>query len=262
VIIKKREIVNKAKLFLTAVATNLLLAHGTQAVPLVTTNDATITAFQAGASVYDLEALSAVGVDALDATLDGLIPLAGTTIYKIGGGHFHSGGASFNDLGGNPGAPSVVGELDPAIRTSNVRSGSHVLLPTHSSDNGDPLAATVCADGACFFEIEFVNPIAKFGGWIGGGNATVFVKDRIKLADGTDDTTQLEFFNVTAGEFFGVTSALTNIDSITIFANGSPTFLLDDITIGGAGNGGGTVPLPSSLALLLAGVPFLRRFCA
>lgn len=250
---------NKAKLFLTAVATNLLLAHGTQAVPLVTTNDATITAFQAGASVYDLEALPAIGIDALDATLDGLIPLAGTTIYKIGGGHFHSGGASFNDLAGNPGAPSVVVELDPAIRAGNVHSGSHALIPTHASDAGDPLGATVCADGTCFFEIEFVSPVSKFGGWIGGGAVKVFVKDRIKLADGGDDTVQLEFFDVKAGEFFGVTSALNNIDSITIFTVGSPTFILDDITIGGSGNGGGTVPLPGSLALLLTGIALLRR---
>ena len=69
---------------------------------------------------------------------------------------------------------------------------------------------------------------------------------------------QLEFFDVKAGEFFGVTSALNNIDSITIFTVGSPTFILDDITIGGSGNGGGTVPLPGTIALLLAGIPFLR----
>ena len=161
-------------------------------------------------------------------------------------------------MAGNPGAPSVVGELDPAIRSGNVRSGSHVLIPTHASDAGDPSSATICADATCFFEIEFVSPIAKFGSWIGGGNATVFVKDRIKLADGSDDTTQLEFFNVKAGEFFGVTSTLTNIDSITIFANGGPTFVLDDITIGGSSGGGGTVPEPSALALLALGIPFLR----
>jgi hypothetical protein len=249
---------NIAKLTLSLLTLGIVGLHGAQAVPLVTTSDAAITAFQSGATVYDLEGLPAVGVDALDATLEGLIPLAGSTIYKIGGGHFHSGGASFNNLVGNPGAPSVVGELDPTIRAGNVRSGSHVLLPTHAIDAGDPSTATLCADGACFFEIEFVSPIAKFGGWIGGGNATVFVKDRIKLADGTDDTTQLEFFNVKAGEFFGVTSALTNIDSITIFANGSPTFLLDDITIGGSGNGGGTVPLPGSLALLSIGISLLQ----
>ena len=251
---------NIAKLTLALLAIGAIGLQGAQAAPLVTTNDATITAFQAGANVYGLEGLPTVGVDVLDATLDGLIPLAGSAIYKIGTGHFHSGGASFNDLAGNPGAPSVVGELDPAIRDGNVRSGSHVLLPTHAGDASDPLNASICADGTCFFEIEFISPIAKFGGWIGGGNATVFVKDRIKLADGTDDTTQLEFFNVKAGEFFGVTSALTNIDSITIFANGSPTFLLDDITIGGASTGGGgSVPEPSALMLLALGIPLLRR---
>lgn len=251
---------NIAKWTLPLLASGFIGLQSSQAVPLVTTNDATITAFQTGANVYDLEGLPAVGIEALDATLDGLIPLAGAAIYKIGGGHFHSGGASFNDLAGKPGAPSVVGELDPGIRAGNVRSGSHVLLPTHAIDAEDPLNASICADGACFFEIEFVNPIAKFGGWIGGGNATVFVKHRIKLADGTDDTTQLEFFNVTAGEFFGVTSALTNIDSITIFANGSPTFLLDDITIGGSSGGGGTVPIPGSALLLIAGLTLLPRF--
>ncbi len=245
---------NIAKLALSLLALGVVGLQSAQAVPLVTTNEASITAFQLGASVFDLEALSAVGVDALDARLDGLIPLAGSTIYKIGGGHFHSGGASFNDLTGNPGAPSVVGELDPAFRPGNVRSGSHVLLPTYAIDASNPSSATLCADSTCFFEIEFTSPIAKFGGWIGGGNATVFVKDRIKLADGTDDTTQLEFFNVKAGEFFGVTSALGNIDSITIFANASPTFLLDDITIGGASSGGGTLPEPGALLLLTVGI--------
>lgn len=246
------------KLALALLTFGVIATQCVQAVPLVTTNDAMIAAFQAGANVYDLEASPALGIDAFDATLDGLIPLAGTTIYKIGGGHFHSGGASFNDLAGNPGAPSVVVELDPAIRAGNVRSGSHALIPTHASDAGDPLGATVCADGTCFFEIEFVSPVSKFGGWIGGGAVKVFVKDRIKLADGGDDTVQLEFFDVKAGEFFGVTSALNNIDSITIFTVGSPTFILDDITIGGSGNGGGTVPLPGTIALLLAGIPFLR----
>lgn len=247
---------------LIAFAIGTALTSTAQAIPLITTNNAAIAGFQSGASVYDLEGLPAVGIEAFDATIDGLIPLGTSAIYKIGGGHFHSGGASFNDLVGNPGAPSVVAELDPTIRAGNAHSGSNVLIPTHASDAGDPAFATVCADGTCFFEIEFTAAISKFGGWIGGGAATVFVKDRVKLADGTDDTVQLEFFNVNAGEFFGVTSALKNIDSITIFSRGTPTFVLDDITIGsgtGGGGGGGTVPIPGTLGLLVGGLALLRR---
>jgi hypothetical protein len=222
---------------------------------LVTNNNALIAAFQTAATVNTLEALPGLPT----ATLADGTPLPSINqIYKINVGHFHSGGASFNDLAGNPGAPSAVLDLDAGL-IGNARSGSHVLAPTHASDSTGPVNATVCVDGTCFFEIEFTSPVAKFGAFIGFGNVQVLVKDRIKLSDGSDDVVNLEFFSVNAGEFFGVTNATANIDSITIAVRGSTTFLLDDITTAGAGGGGNTVPEPGTLALLLAAFPFLRR---
>jgi hypothetical protein len=249
----------ESKRFAFALALGVTAAIETAAAAvIVTTDNAVIAAFQSGATVNTLEAFAGLPTTAL---FDGT-PLPGANqIYKINGGHFHSGGASFNDLTGNPGAPSGVLELDPSFLAGNARSGNHVLATTHAGDSADPANATLCADGACFFEVEFTSPIAKFGGWIGAGNVKVLIKDRIKQPDGSDDTLALEFFDVKAGEFFGVTNALANIDSITISATGN-SFLLDDITTAGAGTGGGggTVPLPGSLALLVAGLASLRRF--
>jgi PEP-CTERM motif len=254
--LSKWETMRLAKQAVGALALGVAVSQAAQATVLVTNSNALIAAFQTGATVNTLEALPGLPT----ATLSDGTPLPSINqIYKINGGHFHSGGASFNDLVGNPGAPSAVLDLTGAL-AGNARSGSHVLAPTHAGDSLDPTNATVCVDGTCFFEIEFTSPIAKFGAFIGFGNVQVTVKDRIKLSDGTDSSIDLEFFSVNAGDFFGVTNATANIDSVTITFLNSTTFVLDDITTGGvAGGGGNTVPEPGTLALLLAAFPFVRR---
>ena len=232
-----------------------LSTNGVAAV-LVTSNNALIAAFQVGAVVNTLEALPGLPTAAL---VDGTPLPSANQVYKINGGHFHSGGASFNNLSGNPGAPSGVLNLAAGL-IGNARSGSHVLVPTHATDSLDPANATVCVDGTCFLEIEFTSPVAKFGGFIGFGGVQVLVKDRVVLADGTDDVVNLEFFSVNAGQFFGVTSTTANIDSITIAVRDSNTFLLDDITtagLGGGGGGGNKVPEPGTWLLMLGAVAAL-----
>ena len=129
----------------------------------------------------------------------------------------------------------------------------------HSSNSQkferEPTNATLCVDGTCFFEIEFASPISKFGAFIGFGNVQVLVKDRIKLSDGTDDVINLEFFSVNQADFFGVTSATNNIDSITIAVRGSNTIWLDDITTAAlAGGGGNSVPEPGATLLFGLGL--------
>lgn len=247
-----------AKIASLAAAIGLGLSLSTQsaATVLTTNNNALITAFQVGATVNTLETLPGLETSTI---ADGT-PLPGINqVYKIDGAHFHSGGASFNNLAGNPGAPSAVLKLFDGFATGNSRTGPNVLAPTHAIDSLDPTNATVCFDGTCFFEIEFASPVSKFGAFVGFGSVQVLVKDRIKLADGTDDVINLEFFSLEGGEFFGVTSATANIDSITIaVSRPSTTFFLDDITIGGAvvggGGGGNTVPEPGSAVLFGLGL--------
>jgi hypothetical protein len=235
----------------TALGLGLSLSTQSAATVLTTNNTALITAFQAGATVNTLEALPGL---LTGAPTDGTpVPII-NQIYKINGGHFHSGGASFNNLAGNPGAPSAVLTLD-GDPGGDASSGNTVLMATHASDSLDPANATLCVDGTCFFEIEFASPVSKFGAFVGFGDVLVLVKDRIKLSDGTDDIINLEFFAVDSGEFFGVTSTTANIDSITIAVTGNRTFSLDDITIGGAVVGGGnTVPEPGTAMLFGLGL--------
>lgn len=164
-------------------------------------------------------------------------------------------GATVNNLEGNPGAPSAVLTLDGGT-AGNASSGNNVLMAKHASDSLDPANATLCVDGTCFFEIEFATPVSKFGAFVGFGDVQVLVKARIKLSDVSDDVINLEFFSVEKGEFFGVTSATANIDSITIAVSGfSATFSLDDITIGAAAGGGdNTVPEPGTALLFGLGL--------
>jgi hypothetical protein len=222
----------------------LLMSGGLSAAVINTNDPGVIAAFATGATVEDFEGISGMTPLALNdytnATNSSTAVPAGAQLSDdIPGLFFHSGGASFNDPLGNPGTPAALLQL-----------GGGIAGDAHSATNviGSLEINTTTLDIDNFVEIIFLGGnVNRAGLWLNPSRGNVLVT----AFDSTGGS--LENVTGTAGNFVGIQRATNDIRFISLVSLSANGFTADDVTYGrtGGGTGGGTVPLPATLLLVL-----------
>ena len=221
--------------FLWGIAALLAGALPAQALILQTTNTSQVDAFIAGLNV---EAFDNLDGTALSSYATGqLIDISSRFSSRDAATSptFHSGGASPNNPGGNPGTPIGIIEPSGAIQ-GDVVSGANVAAPlVINSDepwnNG-------------FMEVIFFpGEVERVGFWITHGSVQLTLRDRqgSELATGDVTVTGNE------GEFIGISRGASDIAVAALFASGGDAFTIDDFAYPDS------VPEPAGMLLLGAG---------
>jgi hypothetical protein len=222
----------------------LSLATSSAVAATFNTNDVDVyNAFAAGATVQSFEGVGGVTPLPISVYTDGLpVPGASHLQAQIGGLHFHSGGASPNDLIGNPGTPVALLALEGAI-AGDARSPTNVVAPLKFDTDLLGLAGD-------FLEIVFATPVNRVGAWLnpGLGGALLTALDA--------DLLTIENVNGSAGNFVGVEIATNSIRAISIVATGAG-FTIDDLTYGTTGTTPPPTSVPEPSTLLLLAVALL-----
>lgn len=237
------------------------LAGSAQADPINTSNAAVYAAFAQGATVQTFEGVGTpLSLTSYANTTNATLPVpAGALLQsQLGGLHFHSGGASFNNPAANPGTPAALLSLEGGL--AGARSGTAVFGALQiTSDPSDPTLLDLDA----FVEIIFTGGnVNRVGFWLNPLLGDVL----LTAFDATG--AQLESVQGTAGNFVGITRLANDIRFVSIVAlTNGVGFTGDDLTYGVAS----TQPppprpadAPATALLLLAGVAALgavRRRC-
>jgi hypothetical protein len=206
--------------------------HALAASTFDTVDPGVIAAFKADATVQDFEGLNglATAVPANGAPVPATNQLSKpgsglTDVQSLAGLHFFSGGGTF---GGGPGTPVAVLDV----------SGDNLLAPL--TINTEEL----CVGAGCFFEVFFDTPVQRFGFDVGLGNVSIFAQTYGgNPLGGVDDATG------TAGSFAGIVRDAADIERISIIANTTAGFTMDDLSY--------AVPEPSTLLLMALGTALL-----
>lgn len=212
-----------------------------------TNNAAQVTAFQAGATIVNFDALAGALAATSYAGADST-PSAGHTVSNpVAGVWFNSGGATPLDPVSNPGVPVGLLNLQGGI-AGDAHSPSNIVVPLDVSDPHD----IKIFDG--FIEVAQKPFVGKVGFWINPslGPVTVLLSQEDPGNPGSLQLIPGGIFDADAGNFIGISLDQDIIANVSIqqkAGSGGKGIGIDDYTFGSSSN----VPEPSSLMLLATG---------
>lgn len=175
-------------------------------------------------------------------------------------GSFSSGAAIgeaakvFNQVSGvRMSAGGTVGVQRPALYQINpdvvIESTANTVLGATDSDG------LSLFDSSSLIEMHFPTKVAELGFQVQAGLAPVIVYVLNTVFAFTQlDEEVLETLTVQPGQFVAFTRSAADIGGLKILSGGSLGFAIDNLSFGGQGDGGGSVPVPGTAALGLVGL--------
>jgi PEP-CTERM motif len=205
-----------------------------------TSDPATVTAFQLGATVNNFESVPTRTPFAITSYANGVLVSSSAFVFdQLPGVQFSVGG--------------MVGTNEPALYSLGGAIAGDAKSPTTVLGPVD-FDFTTKFNSQAMIEIFFPTKVSKVGFWLNPslGNVNLIAADTNFAFSKETETTLETASNVTAGNFVGISRPSADIGGFKIIALGATGFTIDDFTYGG-GTTTAPVPEPGTLALVAGG---------